>query len=158
MIAAILVWLWAQNKRSFQRAFAKSGRIDVDPECKWLIHTAVDASVRALMLDIADAVSRGGSMASALGAGRNKGPTSSSKTGGQVSSEADRQSGSSTFVDVHVASIVSQALMAQFCIDECVVRCRSLLVSCELRVRSSLWCLFFIRIRLSLVTVILCSF
>lgn len=144
MVAAILVWLWAQNKRSFQRAFAKSGRIDVDPECKWLIHTAVDASVRALMLDIADAVARGGSTASALGGGRNKGPTNASKTGGQASaSESDRQSGSSTSVDVHVASIVSQALMAQFCIDECVVRYRSLFVSCALRDRSSLWCLLF---------------
>jgi hypothetical protein len=129
VVAAISVWLWAQNKRSFQRAFAKSGRIDVDPECKWLIHTAVDASVRALMLDIADAVARGGTMASALGGGRNKGPMNSSKTSGQAStSDADRQSGSSTSADVHVASIVSQALMAQFCIDECVVRYRSLLL------------------------------
>jgi hypothetical protein len=69
-------------------------------------------------------------MASALGAGRNKGSTNASKSGGQVSaSESDRQSGPSTSVDVHVASIVSQALMAQFCIDEGVVRYRSLLVS-----------------------------
>lgn len=120
------MWLWAQNKTSFQRAFAKSGRIDVDPECKWLIHTAVDASVRALMLDIADAVARGGSMASALGGGRNRDSTPDEKAGGQLSAgESDRQSGSSTSVDVHVASIVSQALMAQFCIDDGVVRDRS---------------------------------
>jgi hypothetical protein len=152
--------LWAQNKTSFQRAFAKSGRIDVDPECKWLIHTAVDASVRALMLDIADVVARGGSMASALGGGRNKGSTNAEKAGGQVSpSESDRQSGSSTSVDVHVATIVSQALMAQFCIDDGVVRYRivGLVVCSASRNRSSLLYLRLVRMRLSLVTVILCS-
>jgi hypothetical protein len=79
------------------------------------------------MLDIADAVAQGGSMASSFGGGRNKCSTSSAKEGGgQVSaSESDRQSGSSTSVDIHTASIVSQALMAQFCVDENVVRHRS---------------------------------
>ena len=122
MIATILVWLWAQNKSSFQRAFAKSGRIDVDPECKWLIHTAVDASVRSLMLDIADTVARGGSVASAFGGSRNKAALGTSK-GGAAANESDRHTGASTSVDVHVACTVSQALMTEFCIDEDMVSC-----------------------------------
>jgi hypothetical protein len=120
VIAVILVWLWAQHKESFQRAFVKSGRIDVDPECKWLIQTAVDAAVRALMLDIADTVARGGSMAMALGGGRSKGVTN----GLTSSKEGDRQCGSS-FVDVHVARLVSQGLMGEFCMDESVVSYRT---------------------------------
>jgi len=46
--AIVLIWLWVQHKEIFQRAFAKSGRIDVDPECKWLIQAAVDTATRAL--------------------------------------------------------------------------------------------------------------
>jgi hypothetical protein len=105
VIAVILIWLWAQHKESFQRAFAKSGRIDVDPECKWLIQTAVDAAARALMLDIADTIARGGSMTTALSGGPRGG---------------DRH-GSSSSVEVHVARVISQGLMGEFCIDDVVV-------------------------------------
>lgn len=105
MISVILAWLWAQHKESFQRAFAKSGRIDVDPECKWLIQTAVDAAARALMLDIADTIARGGSMATALSGGARGG---------------DRH-GPSTPVEIHVARVVSQGLMGEFCMDDIVV-------------------------------------
>ena len=128
MVAVILVWLWAEHKESFQRAFAKSGRIDVDPECKWLIQTAVDAAVRALMVDIADAVARGGSMATALSGGRSK--TGALKLGGQASTkESERQGGPSTYVDIHVARIVSQGLMSEFGMDDSMVRDRTFLFS-----------------------------
>ena len=60
MIAVILVWLWNYHEDDFQRAFAKSGRIDVDPTCKWLVHAAVDASVRALTLYITESGMTGG--------------------------------------------------------------------------------------------------
>lgn len=125
VIAVILVWLWAQHKESFQRAFVKSGRIDVDPECKWLIQTAVDAAVRALMLDIADTVARGGSMAMAFGGGR-KGASNGLKTESHASTkESDRQGSPSASVEIHVARIVSQGLMGEFCIDDSVVRNRT---------------------------------
>eukprot|EP00594_Rhizosolenia_setigera_P004311 CAMPEP_0178941062 /NCGR_PEP_ID=MMETSP0789-20121207/1177_1 /TAXON_ID=3005 /ORGANISM="Rhizosolenia setigera, Strain CCMP 1694" /LENGTH=1778 /DNA_ID=CAMNT_0020620213 /DNA_START=199 /DNA_END=5535 /DNA_ORIENTATION=+ len=52
--AAIASWLWAEHGDSFQRAFAKNGRIDVDSECKWLITASVNSSVRALVLDDID--------------------------------------------------------------------------------------------------------
>lgn len=114
------MWLWGNNKTSFQRAFAKSGRIDVDPECRWLIQTAVDVSVRALMIDIADTVARGGPSAPLLGSGRTKG---AAKTVGQPSLTEEDRSNSTTYVDTHVASIVSQALTAEFCIDGRMVSC-----------------------------------
>lgn len=104
----------------------KSGRIDVDPECKWLIQTAVDAAVRALMLDIADTVARGGSMATALGGGRKKkGGTNGVKSGQSPSKDSD----SSTSVELHVARIISQGLMGEFCIDDSVVSHRTLFPS-----------------------------
>ena len=53
-MAVILVWLWTYHEQDFQRAFSKSGRIDVDPACKWLVHAAVDAAVRALTLYISE--------------------------------------------------------------------------------------------------------
>lgn len=48
VIAAITGWLWAEHEDCFQSAFIKSGRIDVDPECKWLIYTAVDESIMSM--------------------------------------------------------------------------------------------------------------
>jgi len=46
------VWLWNYHEDEFQVAFTKSGRIDVDPTCKWLVQAAVDASIRALTAHI----------------------------------------------------------------------------------------------------------
>ncbi|GKY91428.1 hypothetical protein MPSEU_000115100 [Mayamaea pseudoterrestris] len=51
IVANILVWLWANHEDCFQRAFEKSGRVDVDPECKWLIQATVDTSTRALAFE-----------------------------------------------------------------------------------------------------------
>lgn len=115
VVAIILVWLWVQHKDSFQRAFAKSGRIDVDPECKWLIQAAVDAASRALMLELTEAIQHGGPLASALSSARNKGSSGSAKSTG---SESEKQATASVTVDARVALIVSEALMTELCIDE----------------------------------------
>ncbi|KAI2507565.1 hypothetical protein MHU86_6858 [Fragilaria crotonensis] len=113
--AIVLVWLWVQHKDSFQRAFAKSGRIDVDPECKWLIQAAVDAASRALVSELAEALQNGGLLASALSSARNKGGSGSVK---QTGIELDRHAVASITVDARIASIVSEALMTELCIDE----------------------------------------
>ncbi len=57
------------------------------------------------MLDIADSIARGGSMATALSGGPR----------------GDDRHGSSSPVEVHVARVVSQGLMGEFCIDDIVV-------------------------------------
>ena len=49
----VLVWLWSNHEIAFRDAFEKSGRIDVDPDCKWLVHAAIDTAVRELNNDIA---------------------------------------------------------------------------------------------------------
>lgn len=115
VVAIVLVWLWVQHKDSFQRAFAKSGRIDVDPECKWLIQAAVDAASRALMLELAEAIQNGGPLASAMLSARSKGGSGSAKP---VGGELEKQATASVTVDVRVALIVSEALMTELCIDE----------------------------------------
>jgi hypothetical protein len=113
VIATILVWLWAQHEQNFQQAFEKSGRIDVDPDCKWLIQAAVDTSVRELTLEIADAVARGeGPFADALAA--RKGHSSSKNP--SVVSESDRTNASKR-VEIHTASAVSKALMTELHVD-----------------------------------------
>lgn len=111
--ANILVWLWAQHEQNFQQAFEKSGRIDVDPDCKWLIQAAVDTSVRELTLEIADAVARGeGPFADALATRKGH---SSSKNLSAVS-ESERTNASKR-VEIHTASTVSKALMTNLCVD-----------------------------------------
>jgi len=40
--ATVTVWLWSRYQEIFKAAFAKNGRIDVDPECIWLIKAAVE--------------------------------------------------------------------------------------------------------------------
>jgi hypothetical protein len=115
VVATILLWLWKHHEDCFQKAFAKSGRIDVDPECKWIIHAAVDSSVRSLTLEAADPAVRGMSpLAAALAAHRSKGHA------GQKGGEAER-SQSSTKLDMLTASIVSKDLMAGSSVDEQMV-------------------------------------
>jgi hypothetical protein len=115
VVATVLIWLWKYHEECFQRAFAKSGRIDVDPECKWIIHAAVDTSVRSLNLEATDPAVRGTSpLAAALAAHRSKGHA------GQKGGEVER-SQSSTKLDMLTASIVSKALMAGSSVDEQMV-------------------------------------
>jgi len=115
VVGILLVWLWVQHKDSFQRAFAKSGRIDVDPECKWLIQAAVDAGSRALMTELSEALQHGGPLAAAMAAARSKGGSGSAKASG---SDSEKQAAASVTVDTRVALIVSEALMTELCIDE----------------------------------------
>jgi hypothetical protein len=111
MVATILVWLWTQHEDSFQRAFGKNGRIDVDPNCKWLIQASIDASTQALTNEIADAEARGGAMASAF-AGQAK----ASVTDDQLVTPA------SASLNVLVASTVSRSLMTELELDDTMVR------------------------------------
>ena len=93
----ILVWLWSNHEIAFRDAFEKSGRIDVDPDCKWLINAAVDTSIRELTSEIAQERAT------------NKGPFSApSGTTNDASNP-----GSSFRLDVHTANIVSKALMTE---------------------------------------------
>lgn len=108
--ATILVYLWSQHEVSFQRAFAASGRIDVDPCCKWLIQAAIDASTRALTIEIADAAARGGPMALAL-AGHSK----------ASAGENEAITPASARLDVLIASTISKSLMTEIEIDETMV-------------------------------------
>ena len=62
--AVILVWLWNYHEDDFQRAFAKSGRIDVDLTCKWLVQAAVDTAVRALTMYLTGSGKASGARAS----------------------------------------------------------------------------------------------
>ena len=110
IVATILVWLWTQHEDSFQQAFAKNGRIDVDPCCKWLIQAAIDASLRALTKEIADAVARGGPMG--VLAGQVKASVA----------EDERVTPASARLDVLVASTVSKSLLTELEIDDSVVR------------------------------------
>jgi len=93
--AIVLIWLWVQHKEIFQRAFAKSGRIDVDPECKWLIQAAVDTATRALAAEFVPKTN-------SVGDGKSKGMYG-------LESVAN--------TELQVASTVSKALMTEMCID-----------------------------------------
>ena len=42
-------WLWSSHRGSFEKAFEKNGRIDVDHHCKWLITAAVEKGTRPLL-------------------------------------------------------------------------------------------------------------
>jgi hypothetical protein len=115
VIATILVWLWVQHKASFQRAFGKSGRIDVDPECKWLIQAAVDSASRAVMAKLVETLQNGGPLASALSSSRSKGGVASSKS---ASGEGEKPAMASVTVDLRFAMITNEALMTELCIDD----------------------------------------
>jgi len=120
VVATCLVWLWAYNESSFQQAFEKAGRIDVDPDCKWLIQAAVDTAVRELSLEIAESMANGeGPFAEAFASRKVqtqlKNNSGDSKQSPQIS-EMDRNSASRN-LEVHTASIVAKALMAELRIN-----------------------------------------
>jgi len=113
IVALILLWLWKHHEQCFQKAFAKSGRIDVDPECKWLINAAVDRSVSSLGKEI---TSTGSALSSALSLAKGKG--GSSQKGAIQANDADRSQGRATRVDLLCASIVSRSLLEGSAIDD----------------------------------------
>ncbi|KAL3923312.1 MAG: hypothetical protein SGILL_001725 [Bacillariaceae sp.] len=132
IIAVIMLWLWRNNEQSFQQAFAKSGRIDVDRDCKWFVDTAVKKAVSALSDQIArESASRSvGPLTSALIAHKTK------SAAGKAAPGTDPQSirAVTTKIDLLVASIVSKSLNMTFTLSSEVVstttiRCRELLLS-----------------------------
>jgi hypothetical protein len=107
-VATILLWLWKCHEQCFQRAFVKSGRIDVEPECKWLVSAAVEKAASSLGQALEDKSSRSSTpLAISLMAIKSKG-SSSQKT--------NQDKGSESFVtarlDLLVVSIVSKGLLA----------------------------------------------
>lgn len=119
VVASILLWLWRHHQTIFQSAFAKSGRIDVDAQCKWIIHAAVDSAVDALSRE-AGASGRVGSspLSGALTSLKAKSNAASSKSVG----ETDRPSATTSKLDLLITSIVSRALLKGFEVDTQTVR------------------------------------
>jgi hypothetical protein len=115
IVALILLWLWKHHEDCFQKTFAKSGRIDVDPECKWLINAAVNRSVSALSQEIAKP---GSPLSAALTLAKSKGGSSQKAVPG---SDMERPQGRTTKVDLLSASIVSKSLLAGTSVDEKMV-------------------------------------
>jgi hypothetical protein len=42
IVSIVTIWLWSHHQNTFKQAFAKSGRLDVDPDCQWLIKAALE--------------------------------------------------------------------------------------------------------------------
>eukprot|EP00980_Cylindrotheca_fusiformis_P002610 scaffold618_cov130-Cylindrotheca_fusiformis.AAC.14 len=116
IVALILLWLWRHHEDCFQKTFAKSGRIDVDPECKWLINAAVDRSVLALSQEIGKP---GSPLSVAFTQAKSKG---SSAQKAVHTGDTDRPQGKTTKVDLISASVVSRSLLAGTRVDDKVVR------------------------------------
>ena len=116
VVATIVVWLWANHENSFQEAFEKSGRIDVDPDCKWLVNAAVDSSVRTLALDIAESIASGeGPFAEASAA--RKTHLSTKSVNGNQSTDSELAELTKK-VEVHAARLVSKALVSELSISK----------------------------------------
>lgn len=105
-VATILLWLWKRHEQCFQRAFAKSGRIDVEPECKWLVSAAVEKAASSLGQALEDKTSRSSTpLAISLMAIKGKGSSSQ---------KANQEKPAEPFVtaplDLLVVSIVAKGL------------------------------------------------
>ena len=108
-MASILLWLWKHHEECFQKAFAKSGRIDVDPECKWLVHAAVDSTFRALTRDSAKAAAKGSNTLSAA--------LTTHRSRMQKGTEAEKAAALKK-LEIATMCAVSKALMSGLKIDE----------------------------------------
>ncbi len=112
-VATILLWMWKYHEPCFQRAFAKSGRIDVEPECKWLMTTVAEKAAVALLQALEDTTSRSSSpLAIALMAIKNKN-LSAPRTNQEK--ESDRLVTAS--LDLLIISTVSKGLDVGFKIN-----------------------------------------
>lgn len=106
--AVILLWLWRNQEGCFQRAFAKSGRIDVDPECKWFVNAAVNKAVTALSNEVIGSTSRANGLTTALLAHKSK--SSSGQKGVHGKAEQDSLKTTTTKIDLLAASVVSKSI------------------------------------------------
>ncbi len=118
--AVILLWLWRNQEGCFQRAFAKSGRIDVDPECKWFVNAAVNKAVTALSNEVIGSTSRANGLTTALLAHKSK--SSSGQKGIHGKAEQDSLKTTTTKIDLLAASVVSKSLNMTLVLNEDMVR------------------------------------
>eukprot|EP00531_Pseudo-nitzschia_arenysensis_P008896 CAMPEP_0116121782 /NCGR_PEP_ID=MMETSP0329-20121206/3877_1 /TAXON_ID=697910 /ORGANISM="Pseudo-nitzschia arenysensis, Strain B593" /LENGTH=1910 /DNA_ID=CAMNT_0003615611 /DNA_START=83 /DNA_END=5815 /DNA_ORIENTATION=- len=114
--AVILLWLWRNQEGCFQRAFAKSGRIDVDPECKWFVSAAVNKAVTALSNEVIGSTSRANGLTTALLAHKSK--SSSGQKGVHGKAEQDSLKTTTTKIDLLAASVVSKSLNMTLVLNE----------------------------------------
>jgi len=114
--AVILLWLWRNQEGCFQRAFAKSGRIDVDPECKWFVNAAVNKAVTALSNEVIGSTSRANGLTTALLAHKTK--SSTGLKGFHEKVEQDSLKQTTTKIDLLTASVVSKSLNMTLVLNE----------------------------------------
>lgn len=114
--AVILLWLWRNQEGCFQRAFAKSGRIDVDSECKWFVNTAINKAVTALSNEVTGSTSRATGLTTALLAHKNKSSVGSKGAHGIADQDSLRTT--VTKIDLLAASVVSKSLNTALVLNE----------------------------------------
>jgi hypothetical protein len=118
-VATILLWMWKHHEQCFQRAFSKSGRIDVEPECKWLIAAAVDRAASALAHALENSSARSNTpLANALMAVKNK---VMPPPKGNNEKETDRSGTAS--LDLLIVSTVSRCLSDGFKLNADINAC-----------------------------------
>ncbi|KAL3916321.1 MAG: hypothetical protein SGILL_005231 [Bacillariaceae sp.] len=109
--AVIMLWLWRNNENTFQKAFAKSGRIDVDSDSKWCVDAAVNKAVSALSDQLSEETSSRtvGPLTSAVIAHKNK---------SSLGKDPDSTKASSSKIDLLAAFLVSRSLNMTFTLNE----------------------------------------
>ena len=109
--AVIMLWLWRNNETSFQKAFAKRGRIDVDSECKWCVDAAVNKAVSALLDQLSEESSSRtvGPLTSALIAHKNK---------SSMGKDTESLKASALKIDLLAASLASRSLDMTLTLNE----------------------------------------
>lgn len=106
--SAILVWLWGTYEAAFQTVFEKTGRIDVDANCKSLIQASVDSAVGELSFEIAQSIARGRGAFAEAAAARRSMPQQNVMSGGTLSQPLGPDI--LKRLDISTAFIVSKAL------------------------------------------------
>jgi hypothetical protein len=119
VLATVLVWLWLNHQGTFQDAFQKSGRLDVDPDCKWIIQAAVDAAVSALVREVSEQTTKGtGPFAEAFGA-KKKAATPKQVSPSSTAPETENNTAETAKqVEVYTAMTVSRALVDSLTISQ----------------------------------------
>jgi len=117
VVSVILVWLWAHHQSAFQTAFNRSGRIDVDPDCKWLIQAAVEISVQELAAEISRERAAGTGPYTSLAKAKRE--ESAQQQGGvNTVAQAAEWGTLLSSVEIKSASVSSRALMSELSMIE----------------------------------------
>ena len=114
IVSSIVVWLWATHEDTFQDAFAQSGRLDVDADCKWLIQAAVDTAFRETSLDMSNGIARGEGPFAKLAAAQKAAVIEKDSTEAKPDSKMDVLMKE---IELHVAMVASRALMIELRLD-----------------------------------------